>query len=327
MNSSFEIVTVGNAIIDAFLLIHDTNIHCRLDEKTGELCVKHGEKILLDNAEFVLGGNACNVSVGLSRLGNKTALCAEIGSDEFSPKIVNGLTAEHVDLSLLQQTPGARSSFAIGINFKGDRTLFIEHIKRKHEFKFDLVETPWLFLTSLGNEWHAAYNAVAAYALSHKVQLAFNPGSYQLEAGRSSIEKLLQLSHILFVNKQEAQRLLESQEPDISALLSKLQELGPQIIVITDGKNGSFVRDVDGRKYTLPIFAAPIIERTGAGDAFASGFLGATIQGAAISEAMRWGAINAAGVIQKVGAQAGLLTKEQMQRELDSHQEFQAEEI
>lgn len=366
--NSFDIITVGSALIDAFLSIHDANLHCRFDEAKCELCVKHGEKILLDRCDFVLGGNACNVAVGSARMGFKTSLCAEIGADEFSQKIINGLTLEHVDLSLLQKTHGASSSFAIGINFKGERTLFVEHVKRDHNFHFEQVEASWIFLTSLGEEWEDAYARVLSYVQNNKCKLAFNPGSHQLEKGVGSFLEVLKATDILFVNKEEGNKIARgpvasflpastrSSEASPSAvssgpnsfselpavgspsidttlrdttkeMLVQLQQMGPKTVVITDGKNGSYSIDEKENILHLEIFESPVIERTGSGDAYTSGFLAATMEGLSIGQAMRWGTINAASVVGKVGAQAGLLTQDQVKQTLEDQPEFVAKMI
>ena len=94
--SSYDVVLVGNATVDNFLWIQDENKHFRMDEATRELCIKMGDKSLIEKAYFLVGGNAANVSVGLSRLGFKTAVVAEIGEDEFAQKIINSLSAEGV---------------------------------------------------------------------------------------------------------------------------------------------------------------------------------------------------------------------------------------
>lgn len=322
----FDVLAVGDALIDAFLSIHDAQAHCRVDEKTNELCVPYGEKIMLDESEFLLGGNACNVAVGLSRLGSRTALCAEIGDDGFSQKITQGLAKDHVDQSLLIQTPGAQSSFAIGINFKNERTLFVEHVKRKHDFLFPSNRVAWVYLSSLGQEWKQAYEKTHAFVKAEQVKLAFNPGTPQLHEKEDGIANILAITDILFVNKEEGEKILniknqisnKNEEKEYTKeLLNKLQELGPKIVVVTDGKRGSYVLDEEKQFYRLGIFDHPVVERTGAGDAYTSGFLSATIHNRSVEEAMRWGTCNAGSVVGKVGAQPGLLSRDEMEKALE----------
>ncbi len=307
----FDVVCVGNAKIDTFLTLNETNSHLRLLEKTNELCIRFGEKITVDKAEFLLGGNAANVSVGISRLGLNTSIVAEIGKDEFAQKIINTLAKEKVDVSNVKQTEGQQSSFSTIINFKGERTIFSEHVKRLHDFNFENIATPWVYLTSLGEEWKNAYDKTVDFISNTKARLAFNPGTLQIQSGRKNIENVLFVTDVLFVNKEEGEALLEYQEgqKSMQVLITNLQKLGPKIVVITDGKNGSFAIDALGNISKKGIVETQVVEKTGAGDAYSSGFLSALIQDKSIVDSMDWGAKNSASVIGKVGAQAGLLYK------------------
>jgi sugar/nucleoside kinase (ribokinase family) len=136
MPDIFDLICVGNAKIDTFLTLHDANSHLRLIQESNELAIKFGEKITVDTAEILIGGNAANVSVGTARLGIKTAIVAQIGKDEFAQKIVNILKSENVDISNLQLEEGQQSSFSTILNYKGERTIFTEHVKRSHNFNF-----------------------------------------------------------------------------------------------------------------------------------------------------------------------------------------------
>lgn len=324
--NAFDIITIGDATIDAFLSIHDASVHCRLDKESCELCVKYGEKIPVDSASFQLGGNACNVAVGGSRLGFKTALVAEIGSDEFSEKIVNGLAREHVDQTLIKRTEGAASTFAIGINFQGERTLFVEHVLRQHKFLFDGVISKWVYLTSLGNEWKGAYEKTVQFVKTANAKLILAPGTLQLDEPEALQEALVQ-TDILFVNKEEGAKIVNyelriknegNEKDEISRLLEELQRLGPKAVVLTDGLNGSYLLTENKDVLFQEIFPAPIVERTGAGDAYAAGFLGALFNNKSLKEAMVWGTLNAGSVVGKVGAEPGLLTKEEMEAKTHS---------
>ena len=307
----FDIACVGNAKIDTFLTLHEANAHLRLLKETNELCIKYGEKIAVEKAEILLGGNAANVAVGISRLGLNPAIIAEIGKDEFAQKIINTLKNEKVDTSNILQTEGQQSSFSTIINYKGERTIFSEHVKRLHDFNFKNISAKWTYLTSLGEEWQDAYNKTVNFVKETQCLLAFNPGTLQIESGIKNIENVLLITNILFVNKEEAEDLLNfgHGQKDIKDLITGLQKFGPKNVVITDGQNGSFVLDDEGNFSNENIVKAEIVEKTGAGDAYSSGFLSAIINGKSIADAMRWGSKNSASVIGKVGAQTGLLYK------------------
>ncbi len=308
-----DVLTVGNGILDAFLTIQDAHEHCRFNHETSELCIKAGEKILLDGCEFQLGGNACNVAVGLSRLGFQVGLMAELADDEFSEKIINGLKKERVDLSFVQRKHG-QSSFSIGLNFQGERTLFVEHRDREHIFTFAPVSTKWIYLTSLGNTWEHVYQAVADFKTHSSVKLACNPGSVQLAAGVETFSYLFPLIDILFLSKSEAQRIVGEHE-ESEDLLRAVQAMGSKVVCLTDGKNGAFAIDDKGAIFHQAVVPANVVEVTGAGDSFAAGFLGAVLSGRTLQESMLWGVTNAASVIAGVGSQPGLLTREAMEQQ------------
>lgn len=323
--NQLDVLTVGDATIDAFLHINEANMHCKVNEE-GELCFKSGEKITVDSCDFLLGGIACNVSVGIARLGLFSGLCAEIGDDEFAAKITKGLSAEHVDQSLLLKTPEAKSSFAAGVSFKNDRILFVEHVHRGHNFSFADVSPQWVYLAGLGDEWKDAYKKTLEFVALGNAKLAFALGSHQLDVLDDLIFEVLGKTDALFVNKSEAERIASSKQRlasnSIEELLKSVQSLGPKVVSITDGERGSYSIDEQGAVRSIGVFPAQLVEKTGAGDAYASGFLGAIINSKSIEEAMRWGAINAASVIEHVGAQAGLLSSQQIQQKLNQHPEF-----
>jgi len=309
--SSFDVVCIGNAKIDTFLTLHEANNHLRLLEETGELCIKFGEKISVDKAEILLGGNAANVAVGISRLELTTALVAEIGKDEFAQKIINTLSKEKVNSTKVYQIENQQSSFSTIINFKGERTIFSEHVRREHNFSFEDISTKWIYLTSLGEAWTDAYNKTVDFIKKTGSNLAFNPGTLQIKSGKTNIENVLSITNLLFVNKEEGEELLNYPhgQKSIEEIITNLQKFGPKIVVITDGKNGSYSVDERGNILKEEVAERKVVEKTGAGDSYSSGFLGAILHGKLIKEAMNWGAKNSASVISKVGAQAGLLYK------------------
>jgi len=321
MTRHYDVITLGETTIDAFLTLHDDNVKCHLDAHTNELCLKHGEKINVQRYDFTIGGNATNVAVGLSRLGLKATLMTEVGDDEFSIKIRNTLANEHIDRLLIVEQKNAASNFSVVINFKGDRTIFIDDITRDHHFHFTDVTADWIYLTSLGKEWEKPYEKALSFAQRNNVKIAFNPGHLQFRERHSLIREVIKQTTLLIVNKEEAEKIIlhhynkkiDNSRSYIETLLEQLQELGAKIAVITNGRHGSYVRDQLGNFYTEPSYPGEVVERTGAGDAYASGFLGGIMHKLSVADAMKWGAINAASVVGQIGAQAGLLKKSEIE--------------
>jgi len=315
----YEVITVGEATVDAFMRIKSWKGKGESDDDNHAFCIKLGEKIDVDKYVFSMGGNATNVAVGLSRLGIKTGLCTEIGDDEFSIIIRNSLAKEQVERLLVKQRTNSPSSFSVIMNFKDDRTVFVEDVEREHDFDFADVTAPFVYLTSLGREWKKAYHTTLDFVEEHKSTLAFNPGSRQLREGKDVVLQVLEKTKMLFINRDEAEHLLFEKTTDqrneqyMRDLMKQLQSLGPKVVILTDGKYGSFVLTEDESFYKHDAGNGKIVERTGAGDAYTTGFIAATLGGKSIEEAMEWGTKNAMSVVSKIGAEAGLLKKEEME--------------
>lgn len=320
----YDVITIGEATIDAFMTIHDSSEKVNFDEKNNELRFKHGEKINVEKYDFQMGGNATNVAVGLTRLGLNAAPACEIGDDEFSIKIRNQMAREGVERVLVTQGKGRQSNFSVIINFKGDRTIFNEDLKREHKFNFDDIAAKYIYLTSLGEDWVAAYEYALEFAKKHGGKIAFNPGTHQLHHHSDTVHKVLKDSEILFVNKEEAELILfnhfnkkvNNSDQYIKDLCVELSKLGAKAVVLTNGKKGAHALTADGEFISQDLFPGKNVERTGAGDAFSSGFMAAIVYGKRINEAMKWGSINAASVVGAVGAEAGLLSKEDLEKRL-----------
>ncbi|RJQ38405.1 carbohydrate kinase family protein [Candidatus Microgenomates bacterium] len=342
-SSNFDLLSIGDATVDIFLTLQKNNDKLHLDKEKNELCVQYGEKILVEDSQFMLGGNACNVAVGAARLKFNCAFVSELGDDEFANVIFKGLQKENVSPDFINKTAGLGTNFAVILTFEHDKVLFARHLPRNHEFSFENVSTKWVYLTSMGKEWKQAYQKTLDYVRKTGAKLAFNPGTTQIEEGFENFKEAVALSDILFVNKQEALEIFNFNPPapivsgpaggaifneeTFREILLKIKEKGPKVVVITDNNNGSYAVDENGKIYHIEVFPGVAIQKTGAGDAYTSGFISARIDGKDVKEAMKWGAINAAFVVQKIGAQAGLLSREEIERKLGENQGFQAKEI
>lgn len=322
MARNYDVITVGNVRMDAYMSIRNpkNELHSD-DEHKGGVCFRLGTKIPVEKFDFLMGGNAANVAVGLSRLGLKTTIVAETGDDEFSIKIRNCLAKENIERLFVVQTKGGASNLSVIINFAGDRTIFAEEREQAHQFDLTEAATNWVYLTSLGRNWEKPYKMVLDFVAEQNAKLAFNPGGLQLIEGKEIVHEVLRNTEILFVNKEEAELILfnhynkkiENSEQYLKNLCIELQQLGPSKIVITNGKKGSFALSEAGDFLSKDLFEGEVVERTGAGDAYASGFLAGTIHGLSLDEAMDWGSANAASVVGQIGAEAGLLTKREME--------------
>lgn len=314
-----DILCIGDAKIDIFLNIPDDDPHFNLDGSKEHLLLEYGKKINVTNYKKDVGGNAANTAVGLARLGKNVGLCAEIGTDEFSNFLIKTLEKENLNTNFLKQDENKPTSFSISINYNGERTILSEHVKRSHSFNFLHTTAQFIYLTSLGEEWKSAYEQVLKLVNNKGVLFAFNPGTLQIEERGKLIMDLIEESDYLFVNREEAENLLygkdsglSDEKKEIKKILFGLKSLGAKNVVITDSIKGSFAIDKNNKYFHLDALKVDVVEKTGAGDAFNAGFIAALIERKDINEALIWGSLNASSVIQKIGAQKGLLKKEEM---------------
>ena len=146
------------------------------------------------------------------------------------------------------------------------------------------------------------------------VKLAFQPGTFQMEAGTERLKRIYARSDVLILNREEAASVGHGDHANLHDLFDHLHALGPKIVVITDGPDGAYASNGQER-FQMPLYPdpAPPVDRTGAGDAFASTFVAALIKGNTIEGALQWAPINSMSVVQKVGAQAGLLSEKEIE--------------
>ena len=162
-----------------------------------------------------------------------------------------------------------------------------------------------------------------------ETKLAFQPGTFQIKMGRDALKGLYAATEVFACNKEEAQNILGVGEIDIKTLLKNMHSLGPKIVLITDGRNGAYAFD-GTQMLKVPMYPdpKPPVDRTGAGDAMASTFVAALALGKPLQEALLWGPINSMAVVQEIGAQKGLLSREALERYLaEAPPEYRVESL
>ena len=324
MDKNIDVLCVGSTTIDVFIMLQKLQ-KFTYDKFSNQISFSLGEKVPLDEYTLSPGGNACNVSVGLSRLGFKTSLAAEVGSDEMSQKIPNTLTKEGVDMTFLKKEETENPYFNVILSYDGERTILEEKNPLGIDLKIGYLDTKLVFLTSVRGNWEEAYNQV--FSQYKNVIFAMNPGTRQLMETADKVIEILPKIEILFVNVGEAQTLVKDTNPDIKAIMKKLRGFGAKIVVVTDGINGSYAMDLNGSLFQIGVIGGKPVERTGAGDSFASGFLYGYLSGNEIGDSMKYGTLNADSVIRKIGSQEGLLTREEIEKKTKENSDLVAVKI
>lgn len=324
---AFDLISIGDATIDNFVQIHDAQVKCNLNRTDCRLCVEYGDKIPVDKLSHEVAGNAANSAVGAARLKLKSAIYTNVGSDPSGRQILEKLKNEEVSTKYVAVNEGMESNLSTVLIFQKERTIFVYHQQWKYRLP-DLDLAKWVYFTSVGESFTQSnlLGELDTYLERTGARLLYNPGTYQLKAGVKKNPKLLALTEAFIVNKDEAGRILGKEDISIKKLLKATSDLGPNMVVITDGKEGSYGFDGE-RFYHIGIFPANLIEMTGAGDAYATGLLAGLFYGNSLAQSMRWGAANGAAVVEQIGPQAGLLSYAAMQAKLKENPKIAAYEI
>lgn len=311
--------------MDVFLEIEKATVLCQDHPAHCQLCVSYGEKIPVKKITKIPGvGNSANVAVGSSRLGLKSALYTVLGRDESGKESYWRLKKEGVALDYIQFDKQRGTNYSTVLNYKGERTIFVFHEPRQYSLP-SLAKTKWIYFSSVASGHEKLQQEICELVKKNNIKVGFNPGTFQLREGLEFMKPLMRLTKVFIVNKEEAQTLLGNIN-DFKKLLELLKQEGPEIAVITDGPKGSYA--FDGTDfYFQNIFEVPVVERTGCGDSYSTGFISSLIHNGSVPQAMRWGTINAAFVLQKIGAQEGLLTKKELLKILQDNPKFTPLEI
>lgn len=321
----FDVVAIGDTTQDIFLKMHDASVQCDLNQEHCKICFDYAAKIAVDQKMDVPAvGNAANHAIGVARLGLRSAIYTVVGNDDQGHKANEILGKNGVNIRYVMFDKRHGTNLSVVVNFKGERTIFAYHEPRDYRLP-DLDDPKWIYLTSASAEGvRQLHNQVEVFLQQHpQVKLAFNPGTHQLHMGKSGLRELLSRSQVLFLNREEAAGLLESQTNEIPVLMKGFHALGVKTMVITDGPSGSYVSD-GSQIWQADIFPGAVVERTGAGDAYGSGFLSALILGKDVPTAMAWGNANSTSVVAFIGAREGLLTREALEKMIEENKQVVA---
>lgn len=317
---NYDFVAIGDIVTDAFIRLKDAEVNCSVDQDHCQISMRFGDKIPYESVTVVPGvGNSPNACVSATRLGLSSALVTNIGDDKNGQEILEALGRNGIGRDYVTTHQGLKTNYHYVLWYLDDRTILVKHEEFPYQM-LDLGEVKWVYLSSLGEHSLPFHDVIADWLETHpNTNLAFQPGTFQMKLGVEKLKRIYQQSKVFFCNREEAKRILKTNDNDINNLLKEVQNLGPKIAVITDGKEGAYALDEEGIAWHMPIYPdpKPPLDRTGAGDSFSSTFTSALALGKSVPEALSWGPINSMSVVQYVGAQEGLLSQTDLLRYLE----------
>ncbi len=316
-----DFIAIGDTAVDEFIKLKEARVTCDVNDEDCTISMKWGDKIPFDFSVLLPGvGNAANAAVAATRLGLSTGFISNVGNDAYGKQILENFTREGIDTAHVAVNDGIPTNHHYVLWYESERTILIRQEAYPYTVPTGFTAPKWLYLSSVGAGTEVFHNELAAWLTEHpETKLAFQPGTFQIAMGKEKIAALYKATEIVACNKQEAERILGLGETDLRTLLTAIHALGPKIVIITDGPKGAYASDgTEVLKVPMYPDPKPPFERTGAGDACTSTIVVALSLGKPLREALLWGPINSMAVVQEIGAQKGLLTREALEAFLAS---------
>lgn len=307
MTKNPVILAIGKATQDVFLSSDEFD-----PKKEGKIAYTHlplGAKLDVEQVVFATGGNATNVAVTFARQGLHSKFMWVLGTDPASEAILHDLDIEGVETSNVVQKDEYRASYScILLAPTGERTILNYHGTKVgsdgHPLDFKVIESAdWLYLSSLGSI--DLLEKIVSYANKHNVKIMLNPAASELKHA-AKLKAILEDIDVLALNKEEMQQLVHGQTSEELVLHGR--HYCP-VVIVSDGPNGVVATDGETVVTAGMYEDVPVIDRTGAGDAFGSGFLSQWVQGESLEKSIIFASANSTSVVGTIGAKAGILHK------------------
>ena len=334
----FDVLTIGTATRDVFLtsplfkIVRDPEHLERLGFPTGEAqCFALGGKLEIGKPILTIGGGASNSAMTFARQGLKTAALIKIGDDDNGRAILGDLKKEGVTALALRDKETATAYSVILLSPSGERTILnyrgASEFLKKNELPAGKLKARWAYI-SPGRIHLEVIQSLLRDLKKNKTMIAMNPSKYYLELGLKRFKPILDKLDVVIMNREEASYLTRIKYEDEKRIFKKFDELANCLAIMTEGSKGVLVSD--GKTvYKAGIYKEKrVIDRTGAGDAFGSGFVASLAESSkkknyhscvydpkVIESAIKLGSANATSVVEKIGAEAGILTKKEFEKE------------
>lgn len=316
-----KILAIGDIFTDAFIKLNENSAKIIKEGDKEWLALPFGQKPPYDQVDIVRSvGPSPNAAVSTARLGLDVSLMAWVGGDVVGTEAIDHLKSENISTDSMVVEQDKATSYWYVLRYGADRTMLVKSEQYAYEWVAPAVVPEWIYLSYIGKDSWPLHEALVRYLDENlSVKLAFQPGTFHWEWGVEKLHDIYRRAHIVVMNREEAVDATGRDYNSLRDLANGLHELGPEKVVITDGGKGSYA-SYDGKLITIPNYPdpAPPYDRTGAGDAFASTIVAALALGESMDTALTWAPINSMNVVQHMGAQAGLLTRDKVNEYLAS---------
>lgn len=305
---NIKIVSVGAAVQDVFLS-HSDEFAPVSDKSTHEqfMQLNLGAKADVNNITFSTGGGATNAAVTFARQGLHALFMGTIGHDPAGQAVLSDLDQEGVDTKHISYSDKFSTGYSVLLLAPtGERTILTYRgaSTHYHEKDFDLshVDADWMYVSSMSGSFDVLHK-LFSHARQKGIKVMFNPGKGEL-SHPDKLRGLLEDVEVLSVNKDEMQLLVEGQS------MEELTVHGLHyvpVVIVSDGPNGVCASDGKTIVKAGMYQDVKVTDRTGAGDAFGSGFLSQWAQDKPLVDSIVFASANSTSVVQHIGAKTGIL--------------------
>ncbi len=315
MKKKYQVVGIGNAMVDILSHINDDFLRDNGVEK-GIMQLIDMERAVelydhMGPSQEVSGGSAANTIAGIAALGGRTAYVGKVKDDQLGAIFAHDLRAQGAiyETPLAAAVPGAETGRCmVLVTPDGERSLntylgWSEFLGPDDIDTAMMADANWLYLEGYrfdGPDSKAAFAKAitACKAAGGKVSLTLSD-PFCVDRHRDDFLELIR-DHVdlLFCNVIEMQAMYPAADLNASLVLAAAQT---EIVVCTASEDGAYVLS-NGEKEHAHAIPTQIVDATGAGDLFASGFLYGLTAGFDMLTCGRMGCVAAAEVISHIGA-------------------------
>lgn len=313
---------VGSTLVDFILTLPKKYLRHSLQTATIEL--PFGQKLPTEEAFIAPGGSGANVAVGLQKLGHPTRLQTTLSDDTLANFLREELKQTDIELDLHPQQQSTQVS--VVLRLEGERTILTTPAAVDPNYG-EVPRQGWIHLGPLKAETKDLYRRVLSQKVMTNQGLSLNPSLATLEERPRDFLTLLRAADIIFVNKHESLVLTRlNSRSSIEDIIRSIRLLGPKIICVTAAEQGAYVAsEQDIWHAAATADKNNRVDATGAGDAFTSGFLHGffkedtnTDQTEEVKAALVAAMLNSGSVVAQLGAQAGLLTADEIEKDRET---------
>jgi sugar/nucleoside kinase (ribokinase family) len=314
-------LAIGAAVQDVFLS-HSDEFKPVSDKTVHEQFMKLelGAKADVNNINFTTGGGATNAAVTFARQGLHAEFMGTIGHDPAAQAVLDDLDEEGVMTTRVSYSKKYNTGYSVLLLApSGERTILTYRGASTHydAKNFDLKDSgaDWLYVSSMAGSMEAL-NKIFTQAKKLGMKIMFNPGKGEL-VHREKLKSLLEDVDVLSVNKEEMQTIVEG--GSLEELVRHALHYVP-VVIVSDGPNG--VMATDGKTIIRAGMYedVKVVDRTGAGDAFGSGFLSQWAKGKTLKQAIIFASANSTSVVTRIGAKTGILREGAKLHEMPLHE-------